>query len=286
MAPRRSSLGQAGTGGGKGQQRWLLGHGGAQGGPRSEEEPGRKMATVHGGDRLRPRSSQSLWHRRTHSRSSPLHCCSLPNPASTRGLVQAGGAQPGSGTASAGCWAGIHAESPGAATAICPGLASGCLSLLWILSLLTPLSAVQASFSKVKVVVISLQIFKLNYIYIYIYIIYINIYFIFFALDEAEKGYPLSHTHAAVKYKPLGKAQVRARGAGTLLFLADGKLEGRQEEKPNTQAMPGEGSPRRRCQATTSGYSRHLAGTKVCPWDLLVLCFALLQVLDQDFTSR
>lgn len=145
------------------------------------------------------------------------------------------------------CWAGTRAESPGAATDICPGLASGCLSLLWILSLFTPLSAVQASFSKVKVVVISLQIFKLNYIYIHIYIIYINIYFIFFALDEAEKGYPLSHTHAAVKYKPLGKAQVRAPGAGNFPLLADRRLDGRQEEKPNTQAMPGEGSPGKWC---------------------------------------
>lgn len=121
----------------------------------------------------------------------------------------------------------------------------------------SPLSAVQTSFSKVEVVVISLQIFKLNCIYIHIYNIYINIYYIFFAVDEAEKGYPLSHTHAAVKYKPLGKAQVRAGGAGSFSFLAERELEGGQSEKPNIQAMPGESSPG--VEAPTSRGFGHLA---------------------------
>lgn len=56
----------------------------------------------------------------------------------------------------------------------------------------------------------------------------------------------MSHTHAAVKYKPLGKAQVGAGGAGNFLFLAEKELEGGQREKPNTQATPGKRFPGRR----------------------------------------
>lgn len=56
----------------------------------------------------------------------------------------------------------------------------------------------------------------------------------------------MSHTHAAVKYKPLGKAQIGAGRAGNFLFLAEKELEGGQREKPNTQATPGKSFPGRR----------------------------------------
>lgn len=84
------------------------------------------------------------------------------------------GLSQGSVTASATCWAGVHAKSSGTAMDVCPGPASGCLSFSLgsgFCHYLLP-SAVQASFSKFEVVVISLQIFKLNYIYIHIYNIY------------------------------------------------------------------------------------------------------------------
>lgn len=92
----------------------------------------------------------------------------------------------------------------------------------------------------------------------------------------------MSHTHAAVKYKPLVKAQVGVGGAGNSLFLAERELEGGQRSqtpRPPRERAPQAGS----MEAATSMFSWHLAGTKFCPWDLPVLCLALLRTLGGDF---
>lgn len=129
--PRRTSSGamrglsrSGSAGGAKGQQR---GHGMAGARGRSEGEPGRGMATAHGGVGSRPPRSPGGQACYPFPMAAPSRAHTR---CSARGLVPP---QPHTGLGS------IHAVSPGAAMDVCPGLAPGYLTLLWILSLFTPL---------------------------------------------------------------------------------------------------------------------------------------------------